>query len=80
VESAFRRWWADESAPPVISLTSQGRAPGRPEPVLEFRRFIPHYDLSVEPERIADRWAYELECTCFSVTVSRLLSPILVPG
>jgi 5-methyltetrahydrofolate--homocysteine methyltransferase len=55
-----RRWWAGELERPLVQMRLSGGDPGRPEPALPGRGFVPQYDADVPPEAIVDRWDYHL--------------------
>ncbi|MHC4248990.1 MAG: hypothetical protein ACYS9X_07675 [Planctomycetota bacterium] len=55
-----RAWWKGELDRPLIQVRLGGADPGRDEPELPSRGFHSHYDMSVAPERIADRVEYNL--------------------
>lgn len=61
----YRRWWAKELDRPLIQFNIGGRDPGRDEPPIPNYAFTSHYDLSIAPEQIVDRWDYNLSCCKF---------------
>ncbi len=60
IKQDYGLWWEGKLKRPLIYVTMDGRSPGRPEPALPTRHFTSHYDLSVTPEQIVDRWDYNL--------------------
>ncbi len=62
VREDSRAWWRHELDRPLIQVRLQGADPGREEPDLTSSGFQSHHDLSVPPERIADRTEYDLSC------------------
>lgn len=54
------RWWAGELERPLLYITRKDRNPGRPEPALPWRKYLPAYDFSISAEEIVDRLEYEL--------------------
>lgn len=60
VKENYAKWWTGELNRPLAQLTVWGNDPGRPEPGLPAKGFTSHYDLSVTPEEIVDRWDYDL--------------------
>lgn len=77
---AHEAWWASPSAPSLFYLTAPGRMPGRPEPAVPTRFFTCHYDESVSPEAIVDRWAYDLESKWFLGDAFPWVLPNFGPG
>lgn len=61
----YREWWAGDLGRPLIQFTVGGRNPGRSEPSIPAMDFISHYDLSITPEQIVDRWDYNLSSCKF---------------
>jgi hypothetical protein len=62
IRADYTAWWAGRLRRPLISLTTWGRDPGRPEPALPRRHFTAHHDWSVTPGEIVDRWDHDLSC------------------
>jgi 5-methyltetrahydrofolate--homocysteine methyltransferase len=61
IKTDYSRWWAGELARPLIAVEIPGRDPGRPAPDLPMKHFTAAYDCAVPPEKIVDRWTYQLE-------------------
>lgn len=62
VKTDAREWWAGRLKRPLIQMQMWGRDPGRAEPALEAKDFTSHYDNAIAPDRIVDRWDYNLSC------------------
>lgn len=60
VRENSERWWAGELKRPLFFITRKDRDPGRPEPAVPWKKYIPSYDFSVTPEAIIDRQDYDL--------------------
>lgn len=60
IKQDYGLWWEGKLKRPLIQITMDGRSPERPEPALPSRGFTSHYDFSVTPEAIVDRWDYDL--------------------
>ena len=80
IEENHRKWWQGELGRPLIQFTLGGRDPGRPEPAIPNYGFTSHYDLSVTPEQIVDRWEYNLSCCKFLGDAYPLSLPNFGPG
>ncbi|MEI8242235.1 MAG: hypothetical protein WCI17_03120 [bacterium] len=64
VRANYGKWWAGESARPMLHVTSC-REPDRAPSNLPARGFMPQYGLDVDPEAIVDAIDYQLSCTEF---------------
>ncbi|MHB1457606.1 MAG: hypothetical protein ACYC0V_11895 [Armatimonadota bacterium] len=65
VQANHRKWWNGELSRPLLQFTIANRTPGRPEPSLPNLGFTSHFDFSVNPDEIVDRWDYNLSCCNF---------------
>ena len=64
VRTNYARWWAGESARPMLHVTAR-REPDRAPSRLPYRWFLSHYGLDVDPEAIVDAHDYKLAGTEF---------------
>jgi len=62
IRETYAAWWAGELDRPLINVSVRGRDPGRPEPKLRERGFVPQHGLDVPVQAIVDRWDYDLSC------------------
>jgi hypothetical protein len=58
IRQDYGLWWEGKLKRPLIHVSMDGYPADRPEPALPARWFTSHYDLSVTPEAIVDRWDY----------------------
>jgi len=73
-------WWAGELGRPLVQVRVGGRDPGRPEPSVPSYHFTAFYPEHVTPEKIVDRWDYDLSCTHFLGDAFPQVWPNFGPG
>lgn len=76
----YGRWWAGTLGRPIINITIGGCDADRPEPELRGEGFHSFYDRSVTPERIVDRWDYDLARNRFCGDAFPTVCPNFGPG
>lgn len=79
IKHDYQLWWDGKLKRPLLQATVIG-TPGRPEPALPRRVFASHYDLSVAPEAIVDRWDYDLSRNTWLGDAFPTIYPSFGPG
>lgn len=80
VKQNARLWWEGRLGRPLIQVYCSGHDPGRPEPKLPAKIATSHYDFSVSPEAIVDRWEYDLSSTSYLGDAFPEIIPNFGPG
>ena len=55
-----RKWWLGQLERPLIQIRLRGVETSSPKPDIPSHKLISHYDFSIPPEQIVQRWDYDL--------------------
>ena len=80
IRADARAWWAGELDRPLMQARLTGLDPGRPEPDIPEDPYTSRYDFSISPERIVDRWDYDLRRTRFLGDAFPVVKPFFGAG